>query len=287
MLATDLAMGMESPSGTGASASSCPRAHHRVCSCHPASERADSHASGLIRSYLWIWSTHHRHLLESWPVLRSRVSSSIRWDAAVSSREHAGSPGAASRSRWQPARGVCGQHPQLPPLPTARAVPMAGQRYRETAPGQSPLASSGRWSGSCALERLEPEASSAGVHPSAASPTCAGADGIWHFSQSTSLACAPVPRAAGALSSRLAGALRSQRAYKSESGDDQTVRHLGSVCHLARTGNGLTPFCQPLGIPLLGQACFSEWSLMAFFSGCSSISYGFRNQLLSIRSSIV
>src|SRR5258708_6225323 len=164
---------------------------------------------------------------------------------------------------------------------------MAGQRYRETAPGQSPLASSGRWSGSCALERLEPEASSAGVHPSAASPTCAGADGIWHFCQSTSLACAPVPHAAGAVSSRLAGALRSQRAYKSESGDDQTVRHLGSVCHLARTGNGLTPFCQPLGIPLLGQACFSEWSLMAFFSGCSSISYGLRNELWSIRSSIV
>src|SRR5258708_6190584 len=131
----------------------------------------------------------------------------------------------------------------------------------------------------CDFERGEPEASSAGVHPSAASPTCAGADGIWHFSQSTSLACAPVPHAAGALSSRLAGALRSQRASKSESGDDQTVRHLGSVCHLARTGNGLTPFCQPLGIPLLGQACFSEWSLMAFFSGCSSISYGLRNEL--------
>jgi len=32
-----------------------------------------------------------------------------------------------------------------------------------------------------------------------------------------------------------------------------------------------------IGGPLLGQACFSEWSLMAFFSGCSSISYGLRN----------
>ena len=34
----------------------------------------------------------------------------------------------------------------------------------------------------------------------------------------------------------------------------------------------LNPVLPAVGFPLLGQACFSEWSLLAFFPGCPSIS---------------
>jgi hypothetical protein len=47
----------------------------------------------------------------------------------------------AQRSRREPARGLCGQHPQLSPLSPAGTVSMAGQRHRQAAPGERALAS--------------------------------------------------------------------------------------------------------------------------------------------------
>ncbi len=49
-----------------------------------------------------------------------------------------------AESRWEPAHGLCGQHPQLPPLPAAGAVSMAGQRHRQAAPGERAAASTRR-----------------------------------------------------------------------------------------------------------------------------------------------
>ena len=47
MLATGLAMGLEFPTGTGASVGADAFAHHRVCSCSPIAERAGDHTSSL------------------------------------------------------------------------------------------------------------------------------------------------------------------------------------------------------------------------------------------------
>jgi hypothetical protein len=40
------------------------------------------------------------------------------------------------RNRWEPARGVCGQHPQLSPLSSAGAVSLARKCHCEAAPGE-------------------------------------------------------------------------------------------------------------------------------------------------------
>ena len=61
MLATGLAVGLESPAGTGASTGTDPLAHHRVCSCFPTAERAGCHTSSFSRSCLWIRPTYHCH----------------------------------------------------------------------------------------------------------------------------------------------------------------------------------------------------------------------------------
>ena len=82
---------------------------------------------------------------EDGSLLGARLSSPARWDPPLSSGPGASCPGAASRSRWQSAYGVCSQHPQLPSLPIARTVSMAGQRYGEAAPGECPPASARGW----------------------------------------------------------------------------------------------------------------------------------------------
>jgi len=46
--------------------------------------------------------------------------------------------------RWEPARGVRSQHPQLPSLSLARTGSMEWQRSRQAAPGECALASLGR-----------------------------------------------------------------------------------------------------------------------------------------------
>ena len=161
--------------------------------------------------------------------------------------------------RWQSAHGVCGQYPQLPSLPSARAVPMAGESHRQTASGECAVASIGPRFCSSALEGLEPEGSSPSVPATAARPTPGGTGGVRQCCQPNSLAPAPLPCAAGALSSRLARALRSQCACSdSEPGNDQTLRHPRGLCRLARAGRSLIRRVWYLWIPLLGPACFSE-----------------------------
>ena len=83
-------------------------------------------------------------------------------------------PGAASRSRWEPARGVCGQHSQLPSLSATRAVSMAGQRHHEAAPGQCPVASPRGRVCSSPLAGLESATASSSLHAPAPPATGGG-----------------------------------------------------------------------------------------------------------------
>jgi len=131
--------------GARASAGTDAPTHDRVCPCPPAAERAACHASGLISTHVRVWFTHDGHLLEDGSLLGARLSSPARWDPPLSSGPGASCPGAASRSRWQSAHGVCSQHPQLPSLPIARTVSKAGQRYGEAATGECPPASARGW----------------------------------------------------------------------------------------------------------------------------------------------
>jgi hypothetical protein len=80
---------------------------------------------------------------------------STRWHPALSRWAIPARARATQRGRWKPARRVCSQHSQLPPLPFARAVPMARERHQEAAPGQRAVASIGRWFGPAALVGLE------------------------------------------------------------------------------------------------------------------------------------
>jgi len=92
MLATGLAMGVEPQMGIGASALPNAPAHHRVCSCHPGAERTGCHAPDRIGFCLWIWPTRHGHVLENRSLHWSRFSTPARWNAALSSRQHAHAP---------------------------------------------------------------------------------------------------------------------------------------------------------------------------------------------------
>ncbi len=97
MLANGVSMGLEPQAGTGASVGTNAHAHHRVCSCHLGAERAGCHASDRNCFCLWIWSTHHGHVLENGSLHWTRFSAPARWDLALSSRPHAHAPGAAAR----------------------------------------------------------------------------------------------------------------------------------------------------------------------------------------------
>ena len=155
----------------------------------------------------------------------------------------------------------------------------------------------------CGFARLEPERAPARLYAARATPTHRGEPAASRRSFATQSGSDPVPRAACPFSPLVGRAVRSQRASPhSESGDDQTVRRPRRLCHLARFGDGLIPTCvhwykshmgslasyligelslraqvgintvlTAVGFLLLGQACFSEWSLMASFPDCSSI----------------
>jgi hypothetical protein len=82
----------EPEAGTGASAGTNAPAHHRVCSCPPAAERASCHASSLVRARVWVWPTRLGHLLENGSLHGARLSSPARWDAALSSRRASSPP---------------------------------------------------------------------------------------------------------------------------------------------------------------------------------------------------
>lgn len=240
VLAGGVSMDLELASGTGASVRADASAHHRVCSCPPTTERASSHTSVLSRSCIRVCSTQHCNLLEGWSLLWRRLSSPIRWDALLSRREIIDLPGASSRSRWQPARRVCGQHPQLPPLPSARAVPMEWRCHQEAAPGQRTLASAPGGVCPAALARLEPQNTPACLH-AARAPPAPGDEPVAtcrHFA--THRVRDPVSRTTCAVSFRLSSAAGSQCSrFHSWASHDPIVRHPSSLCRLARRSFGL------------------------------------------------
>jgi len=141
VLATGSAMDVEPEARTGASVGASAAAHHRVCSCHPTAGRAGCHSSSLIRACIWIRSTYYGRFLENGTLHGSRLSSPARWDAALSSRPVTFCTGATSRSRREPTHSVCGQHSQLPPLPSSRAVSMEWHCHGKAAPGECAAAS--------------------------------------------------------------------------------------------------------------------------------------------------
>ena len=236
-------MGVESPPGIGASALPDAPAHDRICSRHPTTERASCHLSVLISSRVWVWSTHSRHLLENGALPRSRLSSPARWDAPLSSRAAASPPGAASRSRWQSTRGLCGQHSPLPPLPTARTVSMGGQRHGKAAPGKCAAAPAAGGSCTAALARLEPQNPPTRLHAAGATAT--------HRGQPLASRCFAtchgrdlLPCTARTLASLMGRAARAQYAScNGWPGHDQAVRYPRHLCRRARVGDGLTRTC--------------------------------------------
>jgi hypothetical protein len=199
--------GTSSASGCGTSAlsvgaSACSRsgAHHRVCSRSPACAQR---GGPLACSLPGVWTGRSGPPLESWPLLGARLCSPARWHAPLPRRSVAGCTRAAYRGRWEPAHRLCGQHPQLSPLPSTGTVSMAGQRCHQASSGQCAPASPRRRVCAPALERLESAAPSTGVHTSAPSATCGGAGRAGPLCQPRSRAPVPVPCTARACSSRL------------------------------------------------------------------------------------
>ncbi len=210
-------------------------------SCPPAAERASSHTPALSRSRIRVCSTQHWNLLEGWSLLWRRLSSPIRWDALLSRREIIDLPGASSRSRWQPTRRVCGQHPQLPPLPSTRAVPMEWRCHQEAAPGQRTLASAPGGVCPAALARLEPQNTPACLHAARAPPAPGDEPVVTGRRFATHRRRDPLSRPTRALSSRLARAAGSQCSrFHRWASHDPAVRRPSSLCRLARVGDGLT-----------------------------------------------
>jgi hypothetical protein len=117
-------MGLEPAFGTGPSPSSRCGSHDRVCACSPASLSIHS-------PFLRLCSSRGGLRMEGRSLLGPRFHAPPRRDASVSSQPGASCPGAAPRSRWQPAPGVWSQHSQLSVLSAARAVSMARACHEE------------------------------------------------------------------------------------------------------------------------------------------------------------
>ncbi len=126
-------MGVEPPPGAGASACSRSCAHHRVCSRSPAcAKRGDR----LAFSLPGVWAGRSGLALETRPLLGSRLCPPTEWHAPLPRWAVACCTRATQGSRREPARGLCGQHPQLPPLSPTGTVSMAWQRRHQASSGQ-------------------------------------------------------------------------------------------------------------------------------------------------------
>jgi hypothetical protein len=167
-----------------------------VCACSPASPTSHS-------PVLRLCSSGGGLSMEGWSFLGQRFHAPTRRDASLSSKPAAPCSGAAPRSRWEPTRGVCRQHSQLPSLSAARAMSMEWQCYGEAAPGQRSPASPQRRGRAAPLARLESKSSLTCVHPTPASPTGGGTKGTGHHSQSRRPVFASFQSIPGALSALL------------------------------------------------------------------------------------
>lgn len=267
-------MGVEPASGIGASALPDSHTHDRICSCSPAASRTGGHTSLLLPAPLRVWVTSQRHLLENGAFFWPRLSPPGRWDVVLSSGKVSPSPGAASRGRWESARGVCSQHSPLPPVSTARAVSMEWRCSHEATAGQCPSASARGWEEPAPLARLEPQRTPTGLHAARAPPTHRGeSPTVCPRFAITSSGRDPLSCTTCALASLVGRAARSQ--YRPSNGwasHHQALWHSSILCCFDRVGDSLILRFSATGFLLLGPLCCSEGHLMAFFPGFSSSS---------------
>src|SRR2546426_1682235 len=149
---------------------------------------------------------------------------------------------------------------------------MAWQSRHQASSGECAAASTRRRFCAPVLEGLESSAPSTCMHVFASSATRGGPGGARDLCQSSRQAFTFFPGRACTLSALVGRTAGSQCPLpNSWPGDDQTVRRPRRLCYLARLGDGLTFASVASVSPLLGQACFSEWSLMASVPGFSSI----------------
>lgn len=131
-------VGVEPETGTGPSPHAGAGTYHRVCSRSPTSCATHGPSFRLCISRSGLNP-------EGWTLLGPRFYASTGWNAPLPSKPGTSCPGIASRNRWQLARGVWSQHPELPSLSSARTVPVEWQRHHKATPGQHPPASAGCW----------------------------------------------------------------------------------------------------------------------------------------------
>jgi hypothetical protein len=118
--ASHFPMGVESAPGTGPSPPAGACTQHRVGSRPPLRANGGGHLPGPRAG---VWTSRAGPALESWSLLWSRLSAPAGWDAALSRGAAASGARAPPRSRWEPARGLWGQHPQwLAPVPCGSSV---------------------------------------------------------------------------------------------------------------------------------------------------------------------
>ncbi len=112
-----ISVGVEPPPGVGSSAGADLHAHHRVCSCHPACQRAGCR---LACSRTWVWPTRHRHP----PRKAGRFTGSdfaLQPDGTrlLSSRQDTAPDRAAHRARWLSAGALRRQDRRLSHMPAS------------------------------------------------------------------------------------------------------------------------------------------------------------------------
>ncbi len=118
---------------------------------------------------------------------------------------------------------------------------MEWRRHRETAPGQYPAASAAGGFCSPALALLPPQRASTGLHAARATPAPRGEPLTTRHRKGLHRERDPLPCAASPFVALVARAAGSQCASSNSwSRHDQTLRHPGTLCCLARVGDRLT-----------------------------------------------
>jgi hypothetical protein len=127
-LADSPPMGVEPAIGNGPFPAPASATHDLHCTC-PSGWTGSSYRPGFACTGLW--ARRGRHDLEGGSLLGPRFCLAARWHLALSRRANALGARAASSNWWKLACGLRCQHPQLPPLPSARAVSMVRQNNHE------------------------------------------------------------------------------------------------------------------------------------------------------------
>lgn len=244
MLATGLTVGMEPPPGTGPSPASRSDTHHRVCSC--SSPSPPTHGS-ILR----VCSSRGGVRMESGSLLGPRFHAPTRRDAALSNQPGASCARAASGNRWQPARGLRSQHPQVSPLPPARTMPVERERNAQAPPGERTLASSRRWPRAAPLAGLEPQRVPACVPAPRARPARRGEHAVPAIGRGSTHhhSCFSFPCAAGTQPPLVGDTSGSQCTIRRVwSSPHQAVWRSAAFCRLPRSSFVTDLFRRPLSV---------------------------------------